>query len=300
MQQRRAEPMTVVGAGSWGTALAIQLAREGHPTRLWGRDGVQLEALRAARRNERYLPDAVFPDALEVANGLDAALADARDALIAVPSHAFRATLAAIKPHLDPGTRVAWATKGFETETGLLPHQVARQVLGSRAGAVLSGPTFAKEVGAGLPTAMTVASEDERFAKELALSLSGPSFRAYMQSDIMGVEVGGAVKNVIAIGSGIADGMGFGANTRVALITRGLAEMMRLGVKLGAARETFMGLAGLGDLVLTCTDDQSRNRRFGMALGRGQSMADAQRSFSQVVEGVPASQAVCGVAARLC
>src|SRR6202522_1808233 len=170
----------------------------------------------------------------------------------------------------------------------MLPHQVAQRIWGSRPGAVLSGPTFAKEVGAGLPTAMTVASGDERFAKELALSLSGPSFRAYTQTDIMGVEVGGAVKNVIAIGSGIADGMGYGANTRVALITRGLAEMMRLGVKLGALRETFMGLAGLGDLVLTCTDDQSRNRRFGMLLGRGESLAQAQSTIHQVGEGVPA------------
>jgi glycerol-3-phosphate dehydrogenase (NAD(P)+) len=291
--------MTVIGAGSWGTALAIQLAREGHPTRLWGRDGIQLDAMRIARRNERYLPDAGFPDALQVTNDLREALDGARDALIAVPSNAFRATLERIKPHLGHGTHVAWATKGFEIATGLLPHQVAAQVLGSRPGAVLSGPTFAKEVGAGLPTAMTVASRDERFAKELALSLSGPSFRAYTQSDVMGVEVGGAVKNVIAIGSGIADGMGFGANTRVALIARGLAEMMRLGVRLGAVRETFMGLAGLGDLVLTCTDDQSRNRRFGMALGRGQSMSEAQRGIHQVVEGLPAARAVSEVAQRL-
>ena len=174
-----------------------------------------------------------------------------------------------------------------------------REVLGETPGAVLSGPTFAKEVGVGLPTAMTIASADERFAKELALTLSGPSFRAYTQTDIMGVEVGGAVKNVIAIGSGIADGMGFGANTRVALITRGLAEMMRLGVKLGAQRETFMGLAGLGDLVLTCTDDQSRNRRFGMALGRGASPESAQNAIHQVVEGVPAARAVHDVARRL-
>ncbi len=291
--------MAVIGAGSWGTALAIQLAREGHPTRLWGRDGAQLDAMRRAGCNERYLPDAAFPAALQVAGDLPAALAGARDALIAVPSHAFRATLAAILPHLDADTRVAWATKGFETDTGLLPHQVARQALGPRPGAVVSGPTFAREVGAGLPTAMTVASEDERFAKELALSLSGPNFRAYMQTDIMGVEVGGAVKNVIAIGSGIADGMGFGANTRVALITRGLAEMMRLGQKLGAARETFMGLAGLGDLVLTCTDDQSRNRRFGMALGRGQTVQEAHGGIHQVVEGVPAARAVYEVAQRL-
>jgi glycerol-3-phosphate dehydrogenase (NAD(P)+) len=299
MQPLSAEPMTVIGAGSWGTALAIQLAREGHPTQLWGRDGAQLDAMRRARRNVRYLPDAEFPAALQIANDLGQALGSARDALIAVPSHAFRATLESIEPHLGPDTRIAWATKGFEIATGLLPHQVAREVLGPRPAAVLSGPTFAKEVGAGLPTAMTIASRDERFAQELARSLSGPAFRAYTQTDIMGVEVGGAVKNVIAIGSGIADGMGFGANTRVALITRGLAEMMRLGVKLGAARETFMGLAGLGDLVLTCTDDQSRNRRFGMALGRGLPLREAESGIHQVVEGLAGARAVCDVARRL-
>jgi glycerol-3-phosphate dehydrogenase (NAD(P)+) len=299
MRYLGAEPMTVVGAGSWGTALAIHLAREGHPTRLWGRDGAQLDVIGLARRNERYLPGAEFPDSLQAAKDLGQALEGARDALIAVPSHAFRATLESIKPHLGTHTRIAWATKGFEIATGLLPHQIAREVLGARPGAVLSGPTFAKEVGAGLPTAMTVASEDEGFARELALRLSGPNFRAYTQADIMGVEVGGAVKNVIAIGSGIADGMGFGANTRVALITRGLAEMMRLGVALGAVRETFMGLAGLGDLVLTCTDDQSRNRRFGMALGRGQSLSEAEGGIHQVVEGLPAARAVHDVAQRL-
>jgi glycerol-3-phosphate dehydrogenase (NAD(P)+) len=299
MRRPSAEPMTVIGAGSWGTALAIQLAREGHPTQLWGRDGVQIDAMRRARRNARYLPEADFPAALQVTDDLRQALETARDALIAVPSHAFRATLESIKPCLGPVTRVAWATKGFEIATGLLPHEVARQILDARPGAVLSGPTFAKEVGAGLPTAMTIASRDERFAKELALSLSGPTFRAYTQTDILGVEVGGAVKNVVAIGSGIADGMGFGANTRVALITRGLAEMMRLGVKLGAARETFMGLAGLGDLVLTCTDDQSRNRRFGMALGRGLPLREAEVGIRQVIEGLPAARAVYQVAQRL-
>jgi glycerol-3-phosphate dehydrogenase (NAD(P)+) len=299
MPARHAEPMTVIGAGSWGTALAILLAREGHPTQLWGRDGAQQDSMRIAGRNLRYLPEAAFPQSLEIAADLDRALKGARDALIAVPSHAFRATLEKIKPYLGPHTRIAWATKGFEIATGLLPHQVVRQVLGETPGAVLSGPTFAKEVGAGLPTAMTIASADENFAKELALSLSGPNFRAYTQTDIMGVEVGGAVKNVIAIGCGIADGMGYGANTRVALITRGLAEMMRLGVKLGALRETFMGLAGLGDLVLTCTDDQSRNRRFGMALGRGESPAQARSAIHQVIEGVSASRAVYDVAQRL-
>ncbi len=291
--------MTVIGAGSWGTALAVLLAREGHPTKLWGRDEVQLASMRAARRNLRYLPETGFPRSLHVAVDLGDALDADSDALIAVPSHGLRATLELIRPHLGPNTRLAWVTKGFEVATGLLPHQVVRDVLGDRPGAVLSGPTFAREVGLELPTAMTIASRDEAFAKQLAIRLSSLNFRAYTQTDIMGVEVGGAVKNVIAIGSGIADGMGFGANTRVALITRGLTEMMRLGVKLGASRETFMGLAGLGDLVLTCTDDQSRNRRFGMALGRGESPAEAQKSIQQVVEGVPAARAVCDVAQRL-
>jgi glycerol-3-phosphate dehydrogenase (NAD(P)+) len=291
--------MAVIGAGSWGTALAIQLAREGHPTTLWGRDAAQLSAMRSARRNMRYLPDAAFPEALNIEADLEAALSRAGDALVAVPSQAFRATLETIRPHLRDSTRVAWATKGFEQATGLLPHQVAREVLGDRPGAVLSGPTFAREVGAGLPTAMTVASRDETFAAQLARNLSGPGFRAYTQTDIMGVEVGGAVKNVIAIGAGIADGMGFGANTRVALITRGLAEMMRLGVKLGASRETFMGLAGLGDLVLTCTDDQSRNRQFGIALGRGIDSGTAAQGIKQVVEGALAARAVHDVAERL-
>lgn len=290
--------IAVIGAGSWGTALAIQVARAGHPTRLWGRDAGQIEALERARRNLRYLPEAEFPRTLEAVADLGAALRGARDALVAVPSHAFRATLIELEPHLEPNTRIAWASKGFELETGLLPHQVAIEVFGERPGAVLSGPTFAREVGAGLPTALTVASRDERFAKDWVTRLSGPHFRAYTQSDIMGVEVGGAVKNVIAIGSGIADGMGFGSNTRVALITRGLAEMTRLGMKLGALRDTFMGLACLGDLVLTCTDDQSRNRRLGLALGRGISLQEAQHGIHQVVEGVTAACAVRNVARR--
>jgi glycerol-3-phosphate dehydrogenase (NAD(P)+) len=290
--------MAVVGAGSWGTALAIQCARAGHPTRLWGRDAALVESMRAARRNKRYLPDAEFPPSLEPVADLAVALAGVRDVLVAVPSHAFRAILLAIEPLIEDYARIAWASKGFEMTSGLLPHEVAREVLGSRPGAVLSGPTFAREVGAGLPTAMTVASRDADFAKELALRLSGPEFRAYTQSDIVGVEVGGAVKNVIAIGAGVADGMGFGANTRVALITRGLAEMTRLGLRLGAQRETFMGLAALGDLVLTCTDDQSRNRRLGLALGRGSSPEEALREIGQVVEGITAASAVRKVAER--
>jgi glycerol-3-phosphate dehydrogenase (NAD(P)+) len=292
-------PLAVLGAGSWGTALAIQFARAGHPTRLWGRDVAQQSAMAAARRNERYLPDAAFPDNLSVVHDLDAALVGVGEVLIAVPSHALRGLLTEIAPRLGDEVRLAWATKGFELDSGLLPHQVAKQVLGDRRSfAVLSGPTFAREVGAGLPTAMTIASTDEAFASELARSLSASNFRAYTSSDIVGVEVGGAIKNVLAVGAGLADGLGFGANTRGALITRGLLEMTRLGVALGARRETFMGLAGLGDLVLTCTDDQSRNRRFGLLLAAGRGVEAALAEIGQVVEGYLAARAVHRVAAR--
>jgi len=253
----------------------------------------------AERRNTRYLPDALFPEALRVEAELDAAIEGVGDVLLAVPSHAFRALLERLRSRLSPEVRLAWATKGFEADTGLLPHQVARAVLGERrAMAVLSGPTFAREVGAGLPTAMTVASADETFAIALARSLSAETFRAYTSTDIVGVEVGGAVKNVLAVGAGLADGLGFGANTRVALITRGLLEMTRLGLSLGAQRETFMGLAGLGDVVLTCTDDQSRNRRFGLLLAAGHDVSAALAEIGQVVEGYVAAKAVHQVAAR--
>ncbi len=289
----------VLGAGSWGTALAIQFARAGRPTVLWGRDRAQMTAMADAGLNQRYLPDAPFPPNLAVEADLEKALSGARDILVVVPSHAFREMLRQIAVYCGDDTRIAWATKGFELETGKLPHQVAEDVLGPDVPlAVLSGPTFAKEVGAGLPTAMTVASSDAGFARELAESLSSEAFRAYTSSDISGVEVGGAVKNVLAIGAGISDGLGFGANTRVALINRGLVEMMRLGVALGAERETFMGLAGMGDLVLTCTDDLSRNRRMGLMLAAGKSVAEAQTEIGQVVEGIQAARAVWQVAHR--
>jgi glycerol-3-phosphate dehydrogenase (NAD(P)+) len=294
-----APPATaVLGAGSWGTALAVHLARTGHPTVLWGRDPQQLAEFAAARCNTRYLAATPFPDSLHVEAELRRAVANADELLIAVPSHGFRACLELVAPLMREGMRVAWATKGFELETGKLPHQVANEVLGVAVPkAVLSGPTFAREVGLGLPTAMTVASRDHDYALALARELSGQNFRAYTSADVVGVEVGGATKNVLAIGAGISDGLGFGANTRVALITRGLAEMMRLGVALGAEKDTFMGLAGLGDLVLTCTDDQSRNRRMGLALAAGRSSAEAQREIGQVVEGVLAARAVGDVAA---
>ena len=255
--------------------------------------------MRIARENSRYLPEAGFPDCVDVHDDLAAAVGGAESIIIAVPSHALRALLQQLKPLLARKARLAWATKGFELDTGKLPHQVAYEVLGDRYPvAVLSGPTFAREVGMGLPTAMTIASPDGEFAAELAKSLHASNFRAYTSTDIVGVEVGGAVKNVLAVGAGLSDGLGFGANTRIALITRGLTEVMRLGVALGAKAETFMGLAGLGDLVLTSTDNQSRNRRFGLALAAGKSVEQALREIGQVVEGYTAARAVHAVALR--
>jgi len=287
----------VLGSGSWGTALAVHLARTGEHAILWGIETAELAAMARERENRRYLPGVLLPDRLEIETNLARAVARAEQLLVVVPSHAFREMLERLRPLLRPGQRVAWATKGFELETGKLPHEVAEEVLGAEVPtAVLSGPTFAREVGAGLPSAMTVASRDREYALALAQSLSDENFRAYASGDVTGVEVGGATKNVLAIGAGISDGLGFGANTRVALITRGLAEMMRLGVALGAEKETFMGLAGLGDLVLTCTDDQSRNRRCGLLLAAGRTLEQAQAEIGQVVEGVHAARAVRKVA----
>ena len=242
----------------------------------------------------------MFPANLEATADLSRCLAGVTDILISVPSHGLRETLGQLKPLLHGGERICWATKGFELRTGRLPHQVAEEVLGQDIPmAVLSGPTFAREVGIGLPTAMTVAANNPEFATDLAQALSGQNFRAYTSDDMIGVEVGGAVKNVLAIGAGLSDGLGFGANTRIALINRGLAEMTRLGVALGAKQDTFMGLAGMGDLVLTCTDNLSRNRRMGLALASGKTVDEAQQEIQQVVEGVLAAKAVRVVARDL-
>ncbi len=295
-----ASPIAVLGAGSWGTALAVQLGRSGLAVTLWGRSAPDLQDLIRHRTNRRYLPGVTLPESVRPDTDLKSVVRSHHDLLVCVPSHAFRSTLAAVRPDLAAGARVAWATKGFEQGTGRLPHEVAAEELGSNvAVAVLSGPTFAREVGAGLPTAMTVAASDPSFAAALAARLSDRMFRAYTSDDMIGVEVGGAVKNVLAIGAGISDGLGFGANTRIALITRGLVEMTRLGAALGARTGTFMGLSGLGDLVLTCTDDQSRNRRFGIAIARGEPALDAARLIGQVVEGQFAAGAVRSVASRL-
>jgi glycerol-3-phosphate dehydrogenase (NAD(P)+) len=252
------------------------------------------------RENVRYLPGIKFPENLVACPDLGECLDGVRDILVVVPSHGLRDTLTTALPFLAPDSRVCWATKGFELHSGKLPHQVAAEVLGKdRPVAVLSGPTFAKEVAEGLPTAMTIASTNEEFGQSLASAISGDNFRAYTSDDLVGVEVGGAIKNVLAIGAGMCDGLGFGANARVALITRGLVELTRLGVALGARQETMMGLAGMGDLVLTCTDNLSRNRRMGLALASGKTVEEAKEEIQQVVEGVLAAKAVKQVADKL-
>jgi glycerol-3-phosphate dehydrogenase (NAD(P)+) len=294
------DTIAVLGAGSWGTALAIQLARTQGPTTLWGRDAARLREIASTRLNSRYLPTASLPAHLLIEVELARVASAHRDLLICVPSHAFREIVTGIAPHLREISRVAWATKGFEQRTGKLPHQIAGEVLGGRVPlAVLSGPTFAREVAAGLPTAMTVAASDQTFAADLAARISDQRFRAYTSGDLIGVEVGGAVKNVLAIAAGISDGLKFGANARIALINRGLAEMTRLGVALGARAETFMGLSGMGDLVLTCTDDQSRNRRVGLLIAAGSSREEAAREIGLVCEGIFGARAVWEVAQRL-
>jgi glycerol-3-phosphate dehydrogenase (NAD(P)+) len=277
----------VLGAGSWGTALAVLLARNGGPTRLWGHLPEHMARLARDRENAEFLPGVRLPEGLALSADLEATLRGARDLLLAVPSDVFGELIERLRPGIGPGTRIAWATKGLEPRTARPLHQVVAERLGPGVPiAVLSGPTFAREVARGLPTAVTVASPDEGFARDLALRIHGPTFRVYVSHDVIGVELGGAIKNVLAIAAGAADGLGFGANARAALITRGLAEMLRLGIAMGGERETFMGLAGLGDLVLTCTDDQSRNRRMGQALARGLALAEAQAEIGQVVEGV--------------
>ncbi|TCP94987.1 glycerol 3-phosphate dehydrogenase (NAD(P)+) [Cricetibacter osteomyelitidis] len=280
-------PITVLGAGSYGTSLAIAFSRNGYPTYLWGHDPVHMERLSKERQNAQYLPDVTFPDSLHIEPNLAQAIQKSRDLLIVVPSHVFGEIITKIKPHLRSDSRIVWATKGLERDSGRLLQEVVIEQLGTNYPlAVLSGPTFAKELAQGLPTAIALASQDERFALEFQARIHcSKNFRVYINADMCGVQLGGAIKNVIAIGAGISDGMGFGANARTALITRGIAEITRLGLSLGANQNTFMGMSGLGDLVLTCTDNQSRNRRFGLMLGQGFSADVAMQNIGQVVEG---------------
>lgn len=289
---------TVLGAGSWGTALALQLARNGHTVRLWAHRTEHVEQLQRDRCNRRYLPDAPFPNTLTAHADLAQALQQTRLVLVVVPSHAFNDTLRQINPLLTATMGFAWATKGLESGSGRFLHELTQTTLGQNADnnqrplAIISGPSFAREVAAGLPTAITVAAEDNQFAHWIATLLHGSGMLAYTSQDVIGVQLGGAVKNVLAIAAGIADGLGFGANARAAVITRGLAELRRLGDACGGRRETLMGLTGVGDLVLTCTDNQSRNRQFGLAIGQGQSFEQARQGIGQVVEG---ANAVCEI-----
>jgi len=280
------KPIAVLGAGSWGTALALYLSRLGQEVRLWTIETDHAEIMEKTRVNERYMPGFEFPPTLLIKKDLQAAVASTNDILVAVPSVGYRPTLLSLKKLISDDTRILWATKGLDEETGRLLHEAAAAILGQeRAYAVLAGPSFAREVAAGLPTAVAIASNNTDFAHDLILRFNSKIFRVYLSKDMTGLEVGSVVKNVLAIATGISDGMGFGANARCALITRGLAEMQRLGIALGAHAETFMGLAGVGDLVLTCTDDQSRNRRFGLALGRGEKGQNAANAINQVIEG---------------
>ncbi len=258
----------VLGAGSWGTALAALLARNGVPTTLWGRDAQAIAEMADTRCNRRYLPECTLPAELRYASDLAGVVGASDIVLIVTPSHAFGSLLAEIARHLRRGCGLAWATKGFEPGTGRFLHELVAERLPDSPGAIVTGPSFAREVAAGLPTAVTVHSANADFSRQVASLLHGPTFRAYTGTDMLGAELGGAMKNVLAVATGVADGMRLGLNARAGLITRGLNEMLRLGVALGGRAETLMGLAGLGDLVLTCTGDLSRNRRLGLALER--------------------------------
>lgn len=291
--------ISVLGAGAWGTALALQLANAGARVTLWTHNHAQATAMLGSR-TVRQLPNHHIPDTIHITADFSEAVKDADGILISVPSHAFEDTLQALSDMNEDGhlsAHIAWATKGFDPSTNGLLHQRVMHYLPDSSATVLSGPTFAAEVAAGLPTAMVAASVDVQAAQFWAMQLHAGHFRVYTHDDVVGVEIGGAVKNVMAIAAGVSDGLGFGANARAALVSRALAEMMRLGAVLGAQPETFMGLTGLGDLVLTCTDNQSRNRRFGLALAKGKSVSEAQAEIG-TVEGIAAAQSVVALAAH--
>jgi glycerol-3-phosphate dehydrogenase (NAD(P)+) len=304
-EAKQPQPITVLGAGAWGTAVAIALAAR-HDVLLWGRNPEQMAATEAARDNVTYLPGHPLPPALRVSADFEAALAH----VCAAPAGATPLLIAAcpvagLRPLLEqlkgrPIPNIVWLCKGFEYGTGLLPHQVVREVLGDTVpGAALSGPSFAQEVARGLPCGLTVASSSAELRDRVVALVHGGSVRVYACDDMVGVEVGGAVKNILAIATGAADGLGLGLNARAALITRGLAEITRLGTTLGAQASTFMGLTGMGDLILTCTGDLSRNRRVGLALAQGKQLDTIVRELGHVAEGVPCAKAVRELAARL-
>jgi len=295
----RPNSFSVYGAGSWGTALAIQLARNGVDTLLWGHRGNRLDAYNAARRNTDYLPDIDFPASLHCGADLEKLTKHSHYQLIVVPSHGFRELLLQLKPHLNANHKLLWATKGLELDSGKLLHQLVEETLPQIVNyGLVSGPTFAAEVASGLPTAMTVAANSDSLAESTAAAFQSDTYKVYTSDDIIGVELGGAVKNVLAIAAGITDGLGYGANARTALITRGFAEVVRLGQAMGAKPETLMGLSGIGDLILTCTDNQSRNRQLGLALGAGKTLTQAIKDIGQAVEGAKTSQSIHQLAQR--
>lgn len=291
------KPITILGAGSWGTALALYLARRHQTVRVWSIDTSEIEAMQRDKANQRYMPGYAFPDYIQPMTNLAEAVHGAEDIIVVVPSVGFRHVLSLVKPLIHSSVRIVCATKGLDTETGQLLGEVAEEILGDSCQfAVLSGPSFAREVAAGLPCAVVIASHDKASLTELSQRFNSPLFRIYTTHDVVGVEFGGVAKNVIAIATGISDGMELGANARSALITRGLAEIIRLGTALGGRLETFVGLSGLGDLILTCSDNQSRNRRLGLAIGKGQDIHEAEREIGQVVEGKRNAELVLNLA----
>lgn len=274
--------IAILGAGAWGTALALHLARKGQVVKLWAYEKEQVEQINMTRCNARYLPEELLPTSIICSHDYKDVLSDVKDILLVVPSKAFRHTLVQIKPFLKPKQRLLWATKGLDSEKHQLLHEVAQEIVGSIDMAVLSGPSFAKEVAVGLPTAVTIAAKQWEFADELLQRFQSKNFRVEITTDVIGVELGGAIKNVLAIAVGIVEGLGFGANAKAAVMTKGLTEMIGLGISLGAEQSTFLGLSGLGDLILTGTDNQSRNRRLGLALGQGQSLEEAKQAIGTI------------------
>jgi len=276
--------ISILGAGAWGTALALRLAAHATVV-LWTRSAEHAQSMLQERENRRYLPGHLLPPSIFISADLDSALTGADLLIAAVPSNAFRSLATALRGSAV-NIPLVWLCKGLETGSQKLPHAVLAEAWpGHPPAAALSGPSFAHEVASGLPAALTVASQDADFARQVARELHDPKLRLYASSDVIGVELGGAVKNVIAIAAGISDGLGFGYNARAALLTRGLAELTRLGLKLGGRPETFMGLSGMGDLILTCTGDLSRNRQLGLRLAAGESLEGALRELGHVAEG---------------
>ncbi len=300
MSNKGTQSISVYGAGSWGTALALQLARNNINVLLWDFNADYIADYQTARENIHFLAGIPFPENLQCTDRLEDCIQHSHNQLIVVPSHGFRHLLEQLNPQLSSQHNIVWATKGLEVGTGKLLHEVFEEEIQDKAipYGLVSGPTFALEVARGLPTAMTVATTMPELSHRTAKAFQSDNFRVYTSNDILGVELGGAVKNVLAIAAGISDGLGFGANARAAIITRGLAEIIRLGESMGAKAETMMGLAGLGDLVLTCTDDQSRNRRLGLALGKGQSTKEALKEIGQAVEGAKSSSCIALLARR--